>query len=477
VKLSALAQSGREPPLPLAVALDAGRTPLEIQSWLRVLPAQRYVGKALWQGKAVLAKLFVGRKAARHWRAERQGALLLESSPLPTPKLLASGEITGQGAWLLFDWLEGSQSLLQCWEALEHEALLSGAQQSLLQQALQALGKLHAHGLWQDDLHLDNLLYAQGNIWLIDGGGVRVQTLGKPLASKRALDNLALFFAQLPLSLSAFARQLLPFYQQENPAARLQEAALHKVVQQWRNKRLSTYLKKITRDCSEFAVQRSSSQLCVIRREDEAQLQPLMAELDTQIENGQRYKQGGSASVSRIDWQGRALVAKRYNLKSRWHWLRRCLRESRALHSWREGHRLQMLGMATARPLALLEKRYLGLRSTAYLLCEHCAGVDLLACLSPYLHSAPPEKYIKALEQLLASLITARISHGDLKGHNLLWQGDKWLLIDLDAMRQHRCGRRFARAFTRDRGRLLRNFPEDSPLYLLLDKRLPNLPR
>ena len=72
--------------------------------------------------------------------------------------------------------------------------------------------------------------------------------------------------------------------------------------------------------------------------------------------------------------------------------------------------------------------------------------------------------------------VTERISHGDLKGSNLLWQGGHWVLIDLDAMQHHLSAQRFARAYARDRARFLRNWPADSRLYRLLDERLPQVP-
>ena len=72
-------------------------------------------------------------------------------------------------------------------------------------------------------------------------------------------------------------------------------------------------------------------------------------------------------------------------------------------------------------------------------------------------------------------LLRSRISHGDLKGHNILWHNDRCLLIDLDAVHQHSSHGSFVRAFKRDRARLLRNWPQDSPLYLLLDKHLPQI--
>ena len=67
------------------------------------------------------------------------------------------------------------------------------------------------------------------------------------------------------------------------------------------------------------------------------------------------------------------------------------------------------------------------------------------------------------------------ISHGDLKGSNILWQDGRWMLIDLDAMQQHRRAGRFAPAYAKDRARFLRNWPQDSTLYQVLDERLPSV--
>ena len=182
-----------------------------------------------------------------------------------------------------------------------------------------------------------------------------------------------------------------------------------------------------------------------------------------------------AATVARIELNGRSLVLKRYNIKNWLHGLKRFWRPSRAWHSWVEGHRLELLGIATPRPLAVVERRWCWLRGRAYLLTEYCGGPDLIARFAPYLESAPPESELAALDRLFAALIRERISHGDLKGHNLFWDEGRWSLIDLDAMRQHRRQASFARAYARDRARFLRNWPVDSPLHRVLDQRLPRL--
>jgi tRNA A-37 threonylcarbamoyl transferase component Bud32 len=201
-----------------------------------------------------------------------------------------------------------------------------------------------------------------------------------------------------------------------------------------------------------------------------------LAHPDTAIATGHLYKTGGAATVARVEQGQRTLVIKRYNIKNVMHWFKRFWRPSRAWHSWRAGHRLSVLGIATPQPLAVLENRWLGLRGSAWLISEYCGEQDIIARLATYENTGVmPEAEIVALVQLLNALIREKISHGDLKGHNILWHQQRCYLIDLDAMQQHHHRRSFSRAYSKDRTRLLRNWPQDSPLYTLLDQRLPQL--
>ncbi len=203
-------------------------------------------------------------------------------------------------------------------------------------------------------------------------------------------------------------------------------------------------------------------------------MMPVLEQADALLDQGHLYKTGGAASVGKVEVNGRTLVIKRYNIKNFAHWLKRFWRPSRAWHSWREGHRLAFLGIATPKPLALLEKRFLWLRRGAYLVTEHLAGPDIIERFGPYVQNGDaPETELLALDRLFADLIRERISHGDFKGHNLFWQHDRWALIDLDSMCQHRTHASFAQAYARDRARFMRNWPQDSALYRVIDERLP----
>ncbi|AZD19857.1 Serine/threonine protein kinase [Pseudomonas chlororaphis subsp. aurantiaca] len=476
MRLSELKQAGRAPSLPLSLELAdaAGPATLQLLSLLRVLPGQRYVGSGVWRGRPVLAKLLVGAKAARHFQRELQGVRLLEEQGMTTPLLLADGLKEGEGGWLLFEFLEGSESLGDAWKQVESLSALADEQQAVLAEVLAAIAELHSKGLWQEDLHLDNLLRHQGKLYLIDGAGICVEQAGKPLSRQKVLENLGVFFAQLPKSLEPFTEELLVHYLLNNAEHALPLEALQKQVDKVRSWRLKDFLNKIGRECTLFSVLRGPFALRAIRREEEAAMLPVLEQADALLDRGHLYKTGGAASVGRVEVAGRTLVVKRYNIKGFAHWLKRFWRPSRAWHSWQEGNRLAFLGIATPKPLALLEKRFLWLRSRAYLVTEYLAGPDIIERFAPYIDSgAAPEAELQALDRLFAELIRERISHGDFKGHNLFWQEDRWALIDLDSMCQHHSLGSFAPAYARDRARFMRNWPQSSALYQVIDQRLP----
>ncbi|MDM8348422.1 lipopolysaccharide kinase InaA family protein [Pseudomonas sp. sp1636] len=480
MRLAELSRAGRCPSLPLRIELAdaAGPATLVLEQLLRVLPGQRYVGVAEWRGRRVLAKLLVGGKADRQFQRELDGARLLAGQGLPTPLLLADGLREGEGGWLLFEYLDPAESLGDAWRAVEAPPWLSAAQQAVLADALAMIAQLHARGLWQADLHLDNLLRHNGQLFVIDGGGVRTQIPGQPLVRDKVLENLGVFFAQLPAELEPHIEELLVHYLLVNGEHALPLEALLKQIAKSKRWRVRDYLKKIARDCSLFSARVGAFGLRVVHREAQQDLAPLLANLDRFTEQGHVYKTGGAATVARVELADRTLVVKRYNIKHLGHWLKRFWRPSRAWHSWVAGHRLQVLGIATPRPLAVLERRWCWLRGRAYLITEYCDGQDIIARFQPCLQGAPTEIELLALDQLFAALLRERISHGDFKGHNLFWdeQRQSWSLIDLDAMQHHHSMRSFARAYARDRARFLRNWPADSALHQLLDERLPQVP-
>ena len=250
MRLSELQKAGRAPGLPISLELAdaAGPAQLQLLTLLRVLPGQRYVGAGVWRGRPVLAKLLVGSKAARNFERELTGVRLLAGQGLTTPLLLADGLQEGEGGWLLFEFLEDAQSLDQAWKAVQGLPVLADEQQAVLAEALTAIGQMHLKGLWQADLHLDNLLRHNGQLYLIDGAGICAEEAGKPLSRQKVLENLGVFFAQLPKSLEPYIEELLVHYLLSNGEHALPLEALLKQVEKVRAWRMNDYLTQLFKD-------------------------------------------------------------------------------------------------------------------------------------------------------------------------------------------------------------------------------------
>jgi len=300
---------------------------------------------------------------------------------------------------------------------------------------------------------------------------VRVLTHGQAVPRARACANLAVLLAQLPPVWDRQMAALLPAYIAGSGTSPPDLPALAEQVARVRAWRLGDFLAKSIRDCTLFAVERSATRFSAVVRAQAEPLASLLAAPDCAIDAGSRLKDGGTTTVARVVAAGRVLLIKRYNLKDLRHAFGRLWRPSRAWHSWREAHRLRFLGIATPEPLALIEERVGPLRRRAWLISEFCAGPSLLSHLAA--DREPPEDEATAILALFESMCRQRISHGDLKATNLLWDAGQVMVIDLDAVVQHRSAAAHARAWRRDRARLLRNWPAGSLLHRWLDQHLP----
>jgi tRNA A-37 threonylcarbamoyl transferase component Bud32 len=450
--------AGRTPPAAFHIQLDDGRL-LSLQRVLRVLPGKRLTGIGEIEGRPVLAKFFIAERGAeRHWERERRGISALLNHQIQTPQLIAVGSLKDGGHYLLTEFIDGTQSLAQ----FEDMRVLP---------VFRMLGLMHAHSLVQEDAHLGNFLLKGDTLYVIDGDSIR--TKSSPLD---ALRNLALLLAQLPPAQEASARKdLLAAYGAGNPVSVLDFSLLEREIVQARAHRLADYLDKCLRDCSLFKVNKRHDRFVAVERDESDFLAPIMADPDRWLDGGISLKRGRTATLAMIDVGGRKLVIKRYNIKSPWHALSRCWRPSRAWHSWVEGQRLKFLGIPTPRPLAMIEQRLGPLRGRAWLIVEYCAGENLAERMKPYINAGPPALELQAVRELFGSLAAARISHGDLKATNLLWNDDRLCLIDLDAMHQHEKTASYAKAWRKDRARFLQNWPEGSALRQAIETVLPDV--
>ncbi len=462
-----LRAAGRSLALPFSVELADGRV-LHMQRVLRLLPGKRVAGEAVLGGRPVFAKLFIAESGERHWQAECRGIQALREAAIPTPAVLNSGRLKAGGFILVSEYLRESESLAAAWE---RAAAIRDETQALavLSPAFVLLARMHAAGLSQDDLHLGNFLRCGDSLRVIDGDSVVVAPA--PLSTTAAAGNLGMLLAQLPAAWDRVAAESLAIYQASGGVTGIDVAALQSAIDRVRAWRVRDYLGKSVRDCTLFAVTRTVGRFVSVLRAEKERLLPILVAPDDALAAGVRLKSGNTCTVARVASPGGDIVVKRYNLKSVGHALSRLWRPSRAWHSWREAHRLCVHGIATPGPLAVIEERIGPLRRRAWLIAEHCPGVNLADHLDP--SSLPPEGEAAALSELFRLLCRLRITHGDLKATNLLWHDGRVWLIDLDACTQHRSDAAWRRAWQKDRSRLLRNWPEGSPLRGWFDGVLP----
>lgn len=440
---------------------------LTVVAVLRLLPGKRLTAQAVWRGGPVLAKIFFARRGRqRQQQREADGLQALAQAKLPAPRLLAVGCTQDrQVGVLLLEFLPQAETLADAWRRElrnpHPKPLPEGEQDDLLRTALALIRAMHRAGLCQKDIHPANFLRVLGQLYVIDGDAI-----GNRFA---ALENLALFVAQFPVQDETRFAALLEAYE---PALAASPERFWQAVRRQRRLRLQRYWPKLYRNCGEVICEQSFERCILIRRdEDSPALRQLLAELDVRMEQGDPLKLGGSSTVVKVMLDGRAVVIKRYNIKGLSHALLRALRTSRAWLSWGNAHVLHLLGIATPKPLAMVEKRWGPLRREAYFIAEYADGV---AGYSYPWATLADEALLQRFLKIFQALRAARIVLGDAKLSNFLVVGKVILVTDLDTLRWNDTERRFLRGHAKDRSRFLRNWFDHPQLQRWFASHLPS---
>jgi tRNA A-37 threonylcarbamoyl transferase component Bud32 len=131
---------------------------------------------------------------------------------------------------------------------------------------------------------------------------------------------------------------------------------------------------------------------------------------------------------------GHGLVLKRVNFRKPGNLCKDLFRRSRAIRAYRKAHHLELLGIASPRPVAAAERRWLGFLRNSYLVVEEVTGArDLGECLAEAKRVSP--ELLRRVADLVARLHQEGFSHRDLKETNLLVDSSgRPHLIDLDGL-------------------------------------------
>lgn len=441
---------------------------LECTDLLRLVPGKRAVLLARWRGKPVVAKLFYKRfRAGKHLAAEVAGNRLLGKAGIPTAGILYSGSVQESPARaLVFEYIHPSESL---------GAVVQGdsdQSRACLEKLMALVARMHQAGLQHNDLHVDNFLVKDNELYALDGAALEEKHRDTPLDTGASLKNLAILFAQREMGDKRLLRPLVSLY----CAARDLEysdglvAELQQGINERQKARTRRYLKKIYRTSTETVCKREFRSLTLCKR---ASYTPAMAaflkdpDVAFDVPEASMLKRGNTASVVRFKVDGREFVVKRYNVKNPVHGLRLAFKKSRADRSWFGAHLLLESGIRTPRPIAMKEARLGPFRNRAWLICDYIEGISA----REYFQETPfkddndlPQQILHIFEQLE----TLQVSHGDMKATNIMVHDGKAFLIDLDSMALHKSRARFAKARRKDVKRFMKNWtklPEIEHLF------------
>ncbi|MCB1671426.1 MAG: lipopolysaccharide kinase InaA family protein [Gammaproteobacteria bacterium] len=441
---------------------------LTVTQILRLLPGKRLVGLTEWQQAPAIIKLFYHeRRWSRHLQREQAGFEMARKYGLPVPRVLASGRIANQnGGYLIIEYLSDGVGLDTLVEL--HNTRLDVA----IRQALSLIACCHRQGLWQQDIHLGNFMALDGTMYLLDSAELKSENPGMVLSDAQRIANLALFFAQFSVYRDSRVGQLMETYNSElaGDAASGDLTLLLALIRQARERRLDKYQSKLFRTTSAFHMEQSAGQrLLCDRKIMTDEFFSFVRNPDLFLAQGTLLKGGNTTTVGLVTLGGTDYVLKRYNIKSTLHGLRKMFRASRASRSWRSGLVLEMLGVTTARPLMMLERRQAWfLRRESYILYELVKGATVPEVLgSDHLEAATRDRIFESFKQFLEVLRRYMISHGDLKASNFIFANDELVLLDLDATTRHALRLTFRRAFRKDLERFLRNFSEGSGMQAM----------
>lgn len=446
---------------PFVITLNSGEI-LVCTSILRLLPGKRIVCKASLQSRPVIAKIFVNPdSAARQAKREVEGLNALYAADIAAPGIIDKVPLSNGAVILMTEYIEDAVVPSTLLKATVDEEI----QKNMLGKIFGMIARFHIAGLCQSDLHLDNFILKDNELYAIDAANLK--KTAAPLSSAVAIENLELFFAQFEEDSYPLLLESLPVYTQINPGLSISEESILVGARKKRRQIWNKLAKKIFRNCTDIIAQRTFSRSMLCKREYyTSPFVDFLNNPDSTIEKATILKKGNSSTVAIVEIIGRQFVVKRYNIKNHIKLLRRQFPPSRAQRSWLYAHLLGFHNISTPKPIAMLEKRLGPLRSTGYFITEYIKAHDIRRSLE-LAKDEPKAQYdiLACFARTLKKLADHNISHGDFKATNFLDTSPTISIVDLDAMTRHHCRLFFQKAHNEDRSEFIQNFQPGTTLY------------
>lgn len=459
---------------PFQLVLDNGGQ-LICEEILRFLPGKRLVAFGVWEERAVAIKLFFERgKVKRHIERELNGIKILNVTKTPTPKLLYHTSCRQQKIQILiFEKISDARCLGELWQNQDSVSDL----ETVMKNITIELATQHVLGVEQKDLNLKNFLIGEQHIYTLDGGSI----IQHPAVMEKtsSLNHLALFFAQLGIRSEALQALLFQTYIQARGwlLKKNDRRFLEKVFREHIEKRWKHYSQKIFRNSTQFARENHFGSLVLYDRQYYSnEFEAFFKNPESVFPKSTPLKMGRSSTVVKVTIDNTEYVIKRYNIKNIFHYLRRCLRPSRAANAWSISQRLRLFTIATPKPVAFIEKRFLGLRNTSYFVMEYSTGIRADQFFSNYRgDNAYIEQVAQRIVELFSNLAKLSLTHGDLKATNILIEQDQPVILDFDGVIEHPNRRALSVAFKKEMRRFMKNWENMPSVYCLFERLIADI--
>jgi tRNA A-37 threonylcarbamoyl transferase component Bud32 len=421
---------------------------------LRAIPGRRKVYDASWENKGVIIKVFSHRiNARRHLRREWLGLKRLASHGLSAPKPLFYGQ-TEEGKWaVVVEKIAESSTILDIYLKTPDQT----NKFSLLLMICKEIAKQHTKGILQKDLHLGNFLLVNDKIFALDVGQMRF--LKYEADKKSSILQLATLAFYLPHNNTRLIKKLCEEYFKARGwhYGKTDQILFQKQLDKHKKRMLRKGLQKSMRTSKRFLRIKTNGYFAIFDKAfcQQTESRNFIEKIDKLMDEGRILKTGNTCYVSRLSWNDKDIVVKRYNHKGFTHSLRHTIKKSRARRGWIHGHRLGMLGIATPKPLAFIEQLKKKLIWKSYLVTEYVEGHKLCNFLKNNNTTKKQHQIINdQIKELLDEMDKNHITHGDLKHTNILITDKGPVLTDLDGMKAHKWGWRYKSNRVKDLQRL-----------------------
>jgi tRNA A-37 threonylcarbamoyl transferase component Bud32 len=431
---------------------------------------KQYLSKPAWK---FVKRLVCASRAKRAFEASR----MLAENGFDVPAIIAMGECKSR----FFD-RRNFLATLEVEKAKPIYQIICEGRQGLSQQQLrhrrglirvfgQTVGRMHAKGIFHGDLRLGNVLarHAEGGWRFFFLDNERTRKFSRLPCRLRVKNLVQVNMAPRGLFTNTDRMRFFKEYCTENVTSKEHKIALiRKIVKRTdqrlsERKRCSRELRKCLRTNERYLRIKVGGNLAVFDRAfcpDNGTANPadFVRQIDALMDKGQILKNDSTCYVSRLTWNDKDIVVKRYNHRGLIHSLRHTIKTPRARRGWLHAHRLAALNIATPRPIGYIDQRRGLLTWKSYLITEYVAGQMLYHFLRDSNVTQERRSIVaQQVAELLDKLGKYRIIHGDLKHSNVLITGTGPVLTDLDAMKVYRCNWWFKIKKNKDIARLKRN--------------------